>query len=119
MSAALSSIWLYIINLCIFVGNGRPQERWTKISRGNEIEHNQSVTPTLTSDYKDDNGVGFPVTRSENPDGKKQLSNGMYRQHRVYTDDEIALGRQTRWTELEVHGETRLIGWIYLFFRKY
>lgn len=55
-------------------------------------------------DYKTGGSAGFPKTKAENADGKKQLSNGMYRQHRIMTDEEVAAGKQTRWMELEIHG---------------
>ncbi|CAB3409478.1 unnamed protein product [Caenorhabditis bovis] len=60
-------------------------------------------------EYKDKqgSGAGLPLTKSENSDGKKTLSNGMSRVHRVYTDEELAQGRNTRWTELEIHGRVR------------
>lgn len=60
----------------------------------------------MTSEYKDKQGggAGQPLTKSENNDGKKTLTNGMSRVHRVLTEDEIASGRSTRWTELEIHG---------------
>lgn len=46
----------------------------------------------------------MPLTRAENPDGKKIISNGVARIHRIYTEEEKARGCKTRWTELEVHG---------------
>lgn len=48
--------------------------------------------------------VGFPVTKNESADGKKMLTNGMYRIHRIMTEEEIAQGKESRWTELEIHG---------------
>lgn len=63
----------------------------------------------MTSEYKDKQGggAGQPLTKSENNDGKKTLTNGMSRVHRVLTEDEIASGRSTRWTELEIHGRVK------------
>lgn len=55
-------------------------------------------------DYKSGGSAGFPKTKAENADGKKQLSNGMYRQHRIMTDEELSAGKETRWMELEIHG---------------
>uniref|UniRef100_A0A914CJR2 poly(A)-specific ribonuclease n=1 Tax=Acrobeloides nanus TaxID=290746 RepID=A0A914CJR2_9BILA len=89
--------------------NGRPNERWTKINRNEDEANNLNTKSIMITDYKDDNGVGMPVTKAESHEGRKQLSNGMYRIHRVLTDDEVAQGKGTRWTELEVHGNIRNI----------
>lgn len=53
--------------------------------------------------------VGFPVTKNESADGKKMLTNGMYRIHRIMTEEEIAQGKESRWTELEIHGRVKNI----------
>lgn len=60
----------------------------------------------MSSEYKDKQGggAGQPLSKSENNEGKKTLTNGMSRVHRILTDDEMANGRTTRWTELEIHG---------------
>uniref|UniRef100_A0A914UJH7 Uncharacterized protein n=1 Tax=Plectus sambesii TaxID=2011161 RepID=A0A914UJH7_9BILA len=58
-------------------------------------------------DYKSGGSAGFPKTKAECADGKKQLSNGMYRQHRIMTDEELNAGKGTRWMELEIHGKVR------------
>lgn len=55
-------------------------------------------------DYKSGSSAGLPQTKTENADGRKQLGNGMYRQHRIMSDDEVAAGKGTRWLELEIHG---------------
>ncbi|CAI5447296.1 unnamed protein product [Caenorhabditis angaria] len=62
-----------------------------------------------SGEYKDKQGggAGLPVTKGEVKDGKKMLPNGMSRVHRVYTEEEIAQGKSTRWTELEIHGRVR------------
>lgn len=56
-------------------------------------------------DYKPGGSAGLPVTKAENADGRKQLLNGMHRVHRIMTEEELAQGKQPRWTELEIHGE--------------
>ncbi|EGT40060.1 hypothetical protein CAEBREN_19479 [Caenorhabditis brenneri] len=63
----------------------------------------------MSSEYKEKpcGGAGQPLTKSENSDGKKLLSNGMLRVHRVLTDEEINNGRPTWWTELEIHGKVK------------
>ncbi|VDM96694.1 unnamed protein product [Thelazia callipaeda] len=48
--------------------------------------------------------AGLPLTRSESTDGKKKLPNGMYRVHRIMTEEELAQGKEPRWTELEIRG---------------
>ncbi|KAI1703847.1 endonuclease/Exonuclease/phosphatase family domain-containing protein [Ditylenchus destructor] len=68
----------------------------------------QNMSP-LGHEYKSGGNAGFPLSKSENPDGKKLMSNGTYRVHRLLTDEEMAQGRQSRWTELEVHGRIRNI----------
>ncbi|CAD6197925.1 unnamed protein product [Caenorhabditis auriculariae] len=64
---------------------------------------------SANGEYKDKQGggAGLPVTKMENNDGKKTLTNGMSRVHRILTDEEINQGKQTRWTELEIHGRVR------------
>uniref|UniRef100_A0A1I7TX84 poly(A)-specific ribonuclease n=1 Tax=Caenorhabditis tropicalis TaxID=1561998 RepID=A0A1I7TX84_9PELO len=71
--------------------------------------HDVMASGEMTSEYKDKHcgGAGQPLTKSENNDGKKVLTNGMSRVHRVLTDDELASGRSTRWTELEIHGRVK------------
>ncbi|CAI2350728.1 unnamed protein product [Caenorhabditis sp. 36 PRJEB53466] len=63
----------------------------------------------MSSEYKDKQGggAGQPLTKSENNDGKKTLTNGMSRVHRILTDEEMANGRTMRWTELEIHGRVK------------
>lgn len=61
-----------------------------------------STMSPLAHEYKSGGNLGVPLPKSENPDGKKIVSNNMARVHRILTDEEIAQGRQTRWTELEV-----------------
>lgn len=63
-----------------------------------------STMSPLAHEYKSGGNAGVPLSKADNPDGKKIVSNGMARVHRLMTDDEIAQGRQTRWTELEIHG---------------
>jgi hypothetical protein len=92
-----------------FLGNGRPNERWTKINRNEDEANNLTTKSIMITDYKDDSGVGMPVTKAESHEGRKQLSNGMYRVHRVLTDDEVNQGKGTRWTELEIHGRYPLV----------
>ncbi|VDM41917.1 unnamed protein product [Toxocara canis] len=58
-------------------------------------------------DYKPGGSAGLPVTKAENAEGRKQLLNGMHRMHRIMTEEEIAQGKQPRWTELEVHGRVK------------
>ncbi|CAJ0579635.1 unnamed protein product, partial [Mesorhabditis spiculigera] len=61
-------------------------------------------------DYKEREvyvGVGLPVTKMEGSDGKKQLTNGMQRVHRILTEEELNQGKSTRWMELEIHGRVR------------
>uniref|UniRef100_A0A914ID77 poly(A)-specific ribonuclease n=1 Tax=Globodera rostochiensis TaxID=31243 RepID=A0A914ID77_GLORO len=60
--------------------------------------------PLLLCDFKANGIAGCPMTRAENPDGKKVISNGLARVHRILTDEEQSRGCKTRWTELEVHG---------------
>lgn len=61
-------------------------------------------------DYKDkEDGAGCPLTKSENAEGKKLLPNGMSRVHRIMTEEEILLGKPTRWTEMELHGRKLII----------
>ena len=57
------------------------------------------------ADYKTTGSVGFPAKSGDGSEGKKQLSNGMYRQHRILSDEEVQQGKKTRWTELEIHGQ--------------
>lgn len=68
-----------------------------------------SSSSPLTHEYKYGGSAGFPLRKEENPDGKKQLSNGMCRTHRIMAREEVEAGRPTRWTELEVHGRIRNI----------
>lgn len=65
----------------------------------------------LTNDYKEKEhgGAGLPLTKAEGGDGKKQLTNGMSRMHRILSDEELAQGKQTRWMEMEIHGKVRNI----------
>ncbi|KAK6058946.1 hypothetical protein COOONC_03457 [Cooperia oncophora] len=58
-----------------------------------------------SGEYKDKQGggAGLPLTKVENNDGKKVLTNGMSRVHRILSEDEINQGKTTRWTELEIH----------------
>lgn len=63
----------------------------------------QSMSP-LAHEYKSGGNAGLPLTKTENPDGKKLISNGIYRVHRLMTEEEVAAGKQSRWTELEIHG---------------
>uniref|UniRef100_A0A915C2Z7 poly(A)-specific ribonuclease n=1 Tax=Parascaris univalens TaxID=6257 RepID=A0A915C2Z7_PARUN len=58
-------------------------------------------------DYKPGGSAGLPVTKAENADGRKQLLNGMHRVHRIMTEEELAQGKQPRWTELEIHGRVK------------
>ncbi|VDM63174.1 unnamed protein product [Angiostrongylus costaricensis] len=62
-----------------------------------------------SEEYKDKQGggAGLPLTKVENNDGKKVLTNGMSRVHRILSEDEINQGKTTRWTELEIHGRVR------------
>ncbi|VDN44990.1 unnamed protein product [Gongylonema pulchrum] len=46
--------------------------------------------------------AGRPLTKQESNDGRKKLLNGMWRVHRIMTEEERAQGKQTRWTELEI-----------------
>ncbi|EFP08483.1 hypothetical protein GCK72_014289 [Caenorhabditis remanei] len=66
-------------------------------------------TGEMSSEYKDKQcgGAGQPLTKAENPDGRKMLPNGMNRVHKVLTDEELAKGMSTRWTELEIHGKVK------------
>ncbi|KAL3114948.1 hypothetical protein niasHT_011384 [Heterodera trifolii] len=61
-------------------------------------------SPILLCDFKSNGNAGCPLTRAENPDGKKVISNGLARIHRILTDEEQSRGCKTRWNELEVHG---------------
>uniref|UniRef100_A0A915CY62 poly(A)-specific ribonuclease n=1 Tax=Ditylenchus dipsaci TaxID=166011 RepID=A0A915CY62_9BILA len=63
----------------------------------------------LAHEYKSGGNAGVPLSKVENPEGKKVISNGISRVHRLLTDEEIAQGRQSRWTELEIHGRIRNI----------
>ncbi|MFH4980361.1 hypothetical protein AB6A40_007070 [Gnathostoma spinigerum] len=58
-------------------------------------------------EYKYGGSAGLPLTKNENSDGKKKLMNGMYRQHRILSEEEIAVGKETRWMELEIHGRVK------------
>lgn len=71
-----------------------------------------------SGEYKDKQGggAGLPLTKVENNDGKKVLTNGMSRVHRILSEDEINQGKTTRWTELEIHGERLLLAVIFLEF---
>ncbi|KAK6747565.1 hypothetical protein RB195_000640 [Necator americanus] len=62
-----------------------------------------------SGEYKDKQGggAGLPLTKVENNEGKKVLTNGMSRVHRILSEDEINQGKTTRWTELEIHGRVR------------
>ncbi|VDN56441.1 unnamed protein product [Dracunculus medinensis] len=62
-----------------------------------------------THEIKCGGSAGFPVTKAESSDGRKQLTNGMYRVHRILTDEEISEGKESEWTELEVHGRIKNI----------
>ncbi|CAJ0929179.1 unnamed protein product, partial [Mesorhabditis belari] len=76
---------------------------------GHKGKHNGEMT---REDYKEREvyvGVGLPLTKSEGSDGKKQLTNGMQRVHRILTDEELAQGKTTRWQEMEIHGRIRNI----------
>ncbi|OZC10291.1 CCR4-NOT transcription complex subunit 6-like family protein [Onchocerca flexuosa] len=48
--------------------------------------------------------AGLPLTKSESTDGRKKLPNGMLRVHRIMTEEELAQGKEPRWTELEIRG---------------
>ncbi|VDK87729.1 unnamed protein product [Litomosoides sigmodontis] len=48
--------------------------------------------------------AGLPLTKSESTDGRKKLPNGMLRVHRILTEEELAQGKEPRWTELEIRG---------------
>lgn len=48
--------------------------------------------------------AGLPLTKSESTDGRKKLPNGMFRVHRIMTEEELAQGKEPRWTELEIRG---------------
>ncbi|EJW80170.1 hypothetical protein WUBG_08921, partial [Wuchereria bancrofti] len=48
--------------------------------------------------------AGLPLTKSESTDGRKKLPNGMLRMHRIMTEEELAQGKEPRWTELEIRG---------------
>jgi hypothetical protein len=67
--------------------------------------NHQQQNNHINNDYKSGSSAGLPQTKSENADGRKQLGNGMYRQHRIMSDDEVAAGKGTRWLELEIHGK--------------
>ncbi|EPB68847.1 hypothetical protein ANCCEY_12068 [Ancylostoma ceylanicum] len=60
-----------------------------------------------SGEYKDKQGggAGLPLTKVENNEGKKVLTNGMSRVHRILSEDEINQGKTTRWTELEIHAD--------------
>ncbi|EYC40985.1 hypothetical protein Y032_0587g345 [Ancylostoma ceylanicum] len=62
-----------------------------------------------SGEYKDKQGggAGLPLTKVENNEGKKVLTNGMSRVHRILSEDEINQGKTTRWTELEIHGRVK------------
>uniref|UniRef100_A0A1I7XDI4 Leucine rich repeat containing 36 n=1 Tax=Heterorhabditis bacteriophora TaxID=37862 RepID=A0A1I7XDI4_HETBA len=62
-----------------------------------------------SGEYKDKQGggAGLPLSKIENNEGKKTLTNGMSRVHRILTEDEISQGKTTRWSELEIHGRVR------------
>uniref|UniRef100_A0AC35U3M6 Poly(A)-specific ribonuclease n=1 Tax=Rhabditophanes sp. KR3021 TaxID=114890 RepID=A0AC35U3M6_9BILA len=65
-------------------------------------------TPSAVSellDHKYGSVIGAPVNKSEQLDGKKTGSNGTQRSHYIMTVDEIKQGKQSKWTELEIHGK--------------
>lgn len=96
--------------------NGHPLDRWRSTPPRNGPQDEQktnvqvSSSPTLlSSEFKIGGNAGVPLTRVENPDGKKVISNGCSRIHRILTDEERFRGCKTRWTELEVHGRIKNI----------
>ncbi|CAI4228362.1 unnamed protein product [Auanema sp. JU1783] len=52
-------------------------------------------------------GAGLPLMKTDKNDGKKTLTNGLTRTHRLLTEEEIAQGKPARWTELEIHGRVK------------
>uniref|UniRef100_A0A914KGR9 poly(A)-specific ribonuclease n=1 Tax=Meloidogyne incognita TaxID=6306 RepID=A0A914KGR9_MELIC len=95
--------------------NGHPLWRSTPPRNGQQDEQQKtnvqpSGSPTfLPTEFKIGGNAGAPLTRAENPDGKKVISNGCSRIHRILTDEERFRGCKTRWTELEVHGRVKNI----------
>lgn len=63
-----------------------------------------STMSPIAHEFKTGSISGVPLSKAENPDGKKLITNGLYREHRFLNEEEVAQGKQTQWFELEVHG---------------
>lgn len=58
----------------------------------------------IAHEFKTGSLSGMPQSKVDNPDGKKLITNGLYRVHRLLNEEEVAQGKITQWYELEVHG---------------
>lgn len=110
------AINLNLSKLYLILENGRilDSARWQRspkvgvISAAEELMNGivgVSTMSPLAHEYKNGGNAGVPLSKIDNPDGKKIVSNGMARVHRLMSDEEITQGKQTRWTELEIHGK--------------
>ena len=64
----------------------------------------------LASRWKYAGSAGLPLDSSESvapAETRRTLRNHASRMHRVLTQDEIAMGKQARWLEIEIHGRVQ------------